>query len=218
MLSALCLVILWVYFSELSWYSSFLYFQTETYCVEDLLRTCTEHIATMVANACLAVIPKLTSSSTPSVLVTGGGALNKYLMERIQVHMNGLKFSLEQADEATINFKEALIFAFLGLRCLLGEENVFKETTGAQTDTVAGSIHRPMMAGKAKHISLLSTTVHWMESGDLIKVHAELLPIYSLQNSNILFVKGDHCVGDLVLACENKRYMSRCKWWQIEYT
>lgn len=132
-------------------------FQTQTYTVDDLLCTCTEHVASMVAEACLAVIPKVTGSHSPSILVTGGGALNKYLMERIQARLNGLKFSLEQVDEATINFKEALIFAFLGLRCLLGEENVFRETTGARTDTVSGSIHRPFGVGKAKHTSLLPT-------------------------------------------------------------
>lgn len=121
------------------------------------MHTCTEHIASMVAEACLAVIPEVSKSRSPSILVTGGGALNKFLMERIHARLNGLKFSLEQVDEATINFKEALIFAFLGLRCLLGEENVFMETTGAETDTVSGSIHRPFAAGKSKQTSLLPT-------------------------------------------------------------
>lgn len=109
----------------------------------------------MVADACIAAKSQLSSSNRTSVLVTGGGALNRFLMERIQSRLNGSHFSVEQVDEMTINFKEALVFAFLGLRCLLGEENVFKEATGAQADTISGSIHRPMSAGKTKQACLL---------------------------------------------------------------
>lgn len=111
----------------------------------------------MVANACTTAKPNVSRSHSTSVLVTGGGALNKFLMECISARLNSHVLSLEPVDEMTINFKEALVFAFLGLRCLLGEENVFRETTGARADTVSGSIHRPMSVGRARPICLLPT-------------------------------------------------------------
>lgn len=98
----------------------------------------------------------LPASCVPRILITGGGALNKYLMELITEKLDGLDFEIEKADDDTINFKEALVFAFLGLRCLLGEENIFREITGSRSDTVSGSIHRPMPAANAKPISLLN--------------------------------------------------------------
>ncbi|WAQ99547.1 ANMK-like protein [Mya arenaria] len=128
------------------------------YKVENLLRTCTEHVASMVADACFEAKPSIATTShhpNRTVLITGGGALNKYLVELIGQYLDAQGFEIEQVDEETINFKEALIFAFLGMRCLLGEDNVFSETTGARQDSVSGSIHRPLSSGSAKHISLL---------------------------------------------------------------
>ncbi|XP_045203224.2 anhydro-N-acetylmuramic acid kinase-like [Mercenaria mercenaria] len=129
----------------------------EQYKVEDLLRTCTEHVALKVAEACIDAKELMPNNvSVPSVLFTGGGALNKFLIELINEKLEGKGFKVEKADEDTINFKEALIFAFLGLRCLLGEENVFREITGSSSDTISGSIHRPLPTRTAKPISLLN--------------------------------------------------------------
>lgn len=124
--------------------------------MEDLLRTCTEHVAVKVAEACINAKELVPNASVPSVLFTGGGALNKFMFELITEKLGGKGFDIEQADEDTINFKEALIFAFIGLRCLLGEENVFREITGSRSDTISGSIHRPLPSGVAKPISLLN--------------------------------------------------------------
>ena len=44
-------------------------------------------------------------------------------------------------DEDTVDFKEAVVFAFLGLRCLLGLVNVDSAVTGATMDTVSGAVH-----------------------------------------------------------------------------
>jgi hypothetical protein len=46
-------------------------------------------------------------------------------------------------DNDTIAFKEALIFAFLGLRCLLNQENIMSSVTGSKNNSISGSIHRP---------------------------------------------------------------------------
>lgn len=128
------------------------------YVPQDLLRTFTEHVAIRVADACAqAKANTCKNCVSPKVLVTGGGALNKYLMELVVAKLKPQQFEIEKVDETTINFKEALIFAFLGLRCLLGEENVFKSITGSTTDSISGSIHRPGKIGSVKQISLFHT-------------------------------------------------------------
>ncbi|KAH3835253.1 anhydro-N-acetylmuramic acid kinase-like [Dreissena polymorpha] len=131
---------------------------TDKYIVVDLLRTCTEHVASMVAKACLEAKNSLATAlpgNAPTVLITGGGALNKFLMENIRQLIEVQGLVVQEVDEETINFKEALIFAFLGMRCLLGVENVFRETTGARKDSVSGSIHRPATCPALKNKSLL---------------------------------------------------------------
>lgn len=84
---------------------------------------------------------------TANVLVTGGGAFNKTLMELLRQKLKENKMEIEEADSDTINFKEALIFGFLGLRCLLGEENIYSGITGSRSNSVSGSIHRPLLSG-----------------------------------------------------------------------
>lgn len=123
----------------------------------DLLRTMTEHIAGRVADACIEAkeTGEIQSDTEPRVLITGGGALNKFLLELITEKLTDAGFVFEAADENTINFKEALVCAFLGLRCLLGQENVFCEITGSRADSVSGSIHRATSTGGARRRSML---------------------------------------------------------------
>ncbi len=91
-----------------------------------------------------------------TMLVSGGGLLNTFVMHTIQkmfkdkkVHVTVVPAELEMAIS-----KEALIFAFLGLRCLLSLTNVLQEVTGADRDSVCGSIHLPP---GGVPVSLLST-------------------------------------------------------------
>ncbi|OWF46277.1 uncharacterized protein LOC110455968 [Mizuhopecten yessoensis] len=113
------------------------------YSIPDLMRTFVEHVVRRLKDACVQTSPKL-SSDVVVTLVTGGGAFNKYLMNEFREKLRGTKIELEKVDDETICFKEALIFAFLGLRCILGEENVFSCVTGSRCDSVSGSIHRPL--------------------------------------------------------------------------
>ncbi len=98
---------------------------------EDKLRTFTEHIAIQIALA----LPK----KSGSLLVTGGGAYNDFLIERMQFHLPYIK--IEIPDAKTIEFKEALIFALLGVLKLRNEINVLSSVTGAKTDHSSGVIY-----------------------------------------------------------------------------
>ena len=71
-------------------------------------------------------------------LITGGGAYNLYLIERIK-HYSLSKIVFPKDD--IINFKEAMIFAFLGVLKLRNEVNCLKSVTGAKRDNCGGIIH-----------------------------------------------------------------------------
>ena len=99
----------------------------------EALCTFTEHIAFQIAQ---------TTNALPQgkKLITGGGALNTYLVERIQHHT---KHRVVIPDRQTIDYKEALIFALLGLLRLEGHTNVLCSVTGAPTDSCSGRIWHP---------------------------------------------------------------------------
>jgi anhydro-N-acetylmuramic acid kinase len=107
---------------------------TSTLSVADKLATLTEHIACQIAE----VLPK-NSKNEGKLLVTGGGAFNNTLMNAIR---NKLPKGLEIADtsKTTIEYKEAIIFAFLGVLRALHKVNVYASATGAQSDSVSGDL------------------------------------------------------------------------------
>ena len=101
--------------------------------VEDLLATFTEHIALQVALA-VSVLPK------SKLLVTGGGARNKYLIERLQARSS---HEVIVPEKMIIDYKEALVFAFLGLLRMEGKTNVLASVTGAESNSCSGRIWKP---------------------------------------------------------------------------
>lgn len=99
---------------------------------EDKMRTFTEHIANQIASA----LPK----KEGKLLATGGGTYNAFLIERIQFWLPDLEIIIP--DRKTIEFKEALIFALLGVLRLRNEINVLSSVTGAKCDHSSGSIFK----------------------------------------------------------------------------
>ena len=98
-----------------------------------VLRTLCEHIAIQVSATL-----SLALHENPGMLVSGGGAWNAFLMERIRHHA---RITVEIPDAMTINYKEALIFAFLGVLRYRGEPNCFRSVTGASKDVVGGAVY-----------------------------------------------------------------------------
>jgi anhydro-N-acetylmuramic acid kinase len=72
------------------------------------------------------------------LLVTGGGAYNNFLIERMQFHLPKMEIIIP--DTNTLEFKEALIFALLGVLKLRNENNVLSSVTGALKDHSSGII------------------------------------------------------------------------------
>jgi anhydro-N-acetylmuramic acid kinase len=99
--------------------------------VEDCLRTMVEHIAYQVAKIA-------NEKPAGTFLITGGGAFNSFLINVIQRHVS---HQVIIPDKKTIEFKEALIFAFLGVLRMQGEVNCLKSVTGALTDNISGAVY-----------------------------------------------------------------------------
>ena len=99
--------------------------------LEDTLATFTEHVAIQIAK-------NLNENSR--VLVTGGGAFNDFLIDRITFHSQA---ELIIPDRKTIEFKEALVFALLGVLRLRNENNILSSVTGASRDHSSGMIYLP---------------------------------------------------------------------------
>lgn len=100
----------------------------------DLLRTFVEHIARQVARA---TGQGPAAAVGGSVLATGGGAHNAFLVER----MRGLSARpLLVPDALTVDYKEAIVFAYLGWLKTLGCDNVVAQCTGAARGSSSGVI------------------------------------------------------------------------------
>lgn len=101
--------------------------------IEDKLATSVEHIAQQIAQQ----IKKYENQTSPSLMITGGGALNTFLVNRIK---NYSACSLVETDMQTIQYKEALSIAFFGLLRILEIPNCLQSVTGANKDVIGGSL------------------------------------------------------------------------------
>jgi len=99
----------------------------------DILRTLYEHVSDQLS---LAVdrYPK------GQMLITGGGAHNVFLIEQFS---EKTKHKTIVPSSQLIDFKEAIIFAFLGVLRLREEPNCLKSLTGADYDHCGGVIYLP---------------------------------------------------------------------------
>lgn len=101
--------------------------------IKNKLRTVVEHIAIQIGSQ----IPE-SKSRKVKMVITGGGAHNRFLVERIKAHC---PVRVTIPDMQTINFKEALIFAFLGVLRLREETNCLSSVTGAIKNNCGGAIY-----------------------------------------------------------------------------
>ena len=97
----------------------------------DKLRTINDHIASRIADA-------LNKGNVRSVLITGGGAHNSFLIETLRAWSPQIQ--VEVPDPLTVDYKEALVFALLGYLRLNGKANTLCSVTGARADSVGGSL------------------------------------------------------------------------------
>jgi len=101
--------------------------------IENTLATVVEHEAIQIANV-------LNENNLTSVFITGGGAKNSFIIKRIKFYFKG---EIIIPSTNSIDFKEAIIFAFLGALYLEKTPNTISSVTGAYRNVVGGVYHIP---------------------------------------------------------------------------
>ncbi|CAM1348166.1 anhydro-N-acetylmuramic acid kinase [Tenacibaculum insulae] len=96
--------------------------------IPTILRTFIEHAAIQIGKIVL---------KNESVLITGGGVFNSFLISRIEFYSE-IKIKIQSNE--LINYKEALIFAFLGLLRVENQVNCLRSVTGARKNHSSGVI------------------------------------------------------------------------------
>lgn len=99
--------------------------------IKDILKTFVEHIAIQITTIL---------KNKKNVIVTGGGVFNEYLIHRVS-ELTDTEICIP--DFQLINYKEALIFAFLGMLKLDNQINCLSSVTGAKKDHSSGKIFLP---------------------------------------------------------------------------
>lgn len=101
---------------------------------EDKLATAALHFSMQIAKA---LYNARIYKPQASMLVTGGGAFNRFMIQQLQ-GMTDVKVIVPDAE--IVNFKEALVFAFLGMLRMRNEANSLASVTGADKDTIGGAV------------------------------------------------------------------------------
>jgi anhydro-N-acetylmuramic acid kinase len=99
--------------------------------VQDKLATSVEYIAQKIGQV-------LSAENISTVLITGGGAYNHFLIDRLRAHFAG---EIEIPSDEVIQFKEALIFAYLGYLRVEEKINTLSSVTKAEIDSIGGCIY-----------------------------------------------------------------------------
>lgn len=104
--------------------------------IEDALATCCEHIAIQIKNA----LSPFSIKKCKEVMITGGGAFNKHLIQRIDFHLAPIHFKSSLPVDEVIMYKEALIMAFLGVLRFINQSTTLSTVTGAKRDSIGGAL------------------------------------------------------------------------------
>ncbi|HMQ48693.1 MAG TPA: anhydro-N-acetylmuramic acid kinase [Saprospiraceae bacterium] len=111
--------------------------------VEDKLHTACLQIAERIVQDLIHIADRESIQlANKSMLVTGGGAFNAFLIQCLQQKLDEtLKISLIIPDKNTISYKEAALIALMGLLRIKGIPNCLPSATGATKAAVAGAWH-----------------------------------------------------------------------------
>jgi anhydro-N-acetylmuramic acid kinase len=106
--------------------------------IADAACTMVEHIAVQLKKSIIALTGA--SYGGGNLLATGGGALNQFLIDRIQHHLAAANLTAVVPGKELINFKEALVMALMGVLRWREEYNVLASVTGAARNSINGAL------------------------------------------------------------------------------
>ncbi len=104
---------------------------------QNLLHTSVYHIAVIIANDI-----KKTEKKGSNLLIAGGGAKNDFLIQILKKELGSFT-NVVIPHKDIIDYKEAMIFAFMGVLRDRNEINCLKSVTGAKKDSSSGVVYQP---------------------------------------------------------------------------
>jgi anhydro-N-acetylmuramic acid kinase len=85
------------------------------------------------------IVSEIAKYNPGNIMVSGGGAWNKELIKRLKNKFPSANWIIP--DPRVINFKEAIVFAFLAYKRIKNEINILSSVTGSSRNHIAGCIH-----------------------------------------------------------------------------
>ena len=111
--------------------------ENENVSKQDALRTYVEHIAMQIKAA---LVSNLNKQEEGKILITGGGALNTFLIERLTDLLGTENITVVVPQEQLVQYKEALIMSLMGVLRWREEANVLSSVTGAAQNSIGGAL------------------------------------------------------------------------------
>ena len=108
--------------------------------IKDALRTYVEHIVVQIRESISTSGNFKPQTSNLKLLASGGGGFNTFLIQRLSDSLKELNVEVIVPDKKLVNFKEALIMAFIGVLRWRQEYNVLSSVTGAARDSIGGAL------------------------------------------------------------------------------
>ena len=106
----------------------------------DALATYVEHITMQIANSLMSLKEKCTRKENLRLLITGGGAHNRFLVERLSAEVSRAGIECVIPSDNLVDYKEALIIALMGVLRWREDINVLHTVTGASKDSINGAV------------------------------------------------------------------------------
>jgi anhydro-N-acetylmuramic acid kinase len=108
--------------------------------VNDALATYVEHIAIQISKSLIPLKQNFSGKEALSLLITGGGAHNQFLIESIDNKISPAGIKSIIPPESLVDYKEALIIALMGALRWREDINVLHSVTGALKDSINGAV------------------------------------------------------------------------------
>lgn len=107
----------------------------------DALRTYVEHITVQITAAVKQLLTQFTVAPDKlTMLVTGGGAKNNFLIRELTNKLSGVGVRVETPAPDLIDYKEAIIMALIGVLRWREENNTLASVTGARRNSIGGAV------------------------------------------------------------------------------
>ena len=104
---------------------------------EDALCTYVEHICIQIKKS---LRPFFSNKEVQQLMITGGGAFNTFLVERLAKNLEEINFEIYIPEDNVVKYKEALIMALLGLLRWREQATVLASVTGASQNSIGGAL------------------------------------------------------------------------------